>query len=106
MMTSFAPSNCRAAIKPDQEHARGDHSRFIDARRSTWTGSASGWRARRTSFVYWIERRARGVHLQATPIDVSPIFETKILDRVDTIVLTSATLPSRADLSLRRSVSG
>lgn len=44
------------------------------------------------SFVYWIERRARGVHLQATPIDVSPILENRLLDRVDTIVLTSATL--------------
>jgi ATP-dependent DNA helicase DinG len=44
------------------------------------------------SFVYWIERRARGVHLQATPIDVSPILESKLFDRVDTVVLTSATL--------------
>jgi ATP-dependent DNA helicase DinG len=43
-------------------------------------------------FVYWIERRARGVHLQATPIDVSPILETKLFNHVDTIVLTSATL--------------
>ena len=44
------------------------------------------------SFVYWIERRARGVHLQATPIDVSPILESKLFDRIDTVVLTSATL--------------
>jgi ATP-dependent DNA helicase DinG len=44
------------------------------------------------SFVYWIEKRARGVHLQATPIDVSPILESKLFDRVDTVVLTSATL--------------
>lgn len=44
------------------------------------------------SFVYWIERRARGVHLQATPIDVSSILEKKLSNRVDTIVLTSATL--------------
>jgi ATP-dependent DNA helicase DinG len=43
-------------------------------------------------FVYWIERRARGVHLQATPIDVSPILESKLFNHVDTIVLTSATL--------------
>ncbi|HYP06547.1 MAG TPA: ATP-dependent DNA helicase [Bryobacteraceae bacterium] len=44
------------------------------------------------SFVYWVERRARGVHLQATPIDVSPILETKLFRNVDTVVLTSATL--------------
>jgi ATP-dependent DNA helicase DinG len=45
-----------------------------------------------TSFVYWIEKRARSVHLQATPIDVSTILADKLLERVDTIVLTSATL--------------
>jgi ATP-dependent DNA helicase DinG len=44
------------------------------------------------SFVYWIERRARGIHLQATPIDVSPILESKLFERVETVVLTSATL--------------
>jgi ATP-dependent DNA helicase DinG len=44
------------------------------------------------NFVYWIERRARGIHLQATPIDVSPILETKLFNHVDTVVLTSATL--------------
>ena len=44
------------------------------------------------NYVYWIERRARGVHLQATPIDVSPILESKLFNHVDTVVLTSATL--------------
>ena len=44
------------------------------------------------SFVYWIEKRSRSVHLQATPIDVSSILTDKLLERVDTIVLTSATL--------------
>ena len=44
------------------------------------------------SFVYWIEKRSRSVHLQATPIDVSSILSEKLLERVDTIVLTSATL--------------
>jgi len=42
--------------------------------------------------VYWIERRGRGTFLQATPIDVSKIVAEKLFDRVDTVVLTSATL--------------
>jgi ATP-dependent DNA helicase DinG len=43
-------------------------------------------------YVYWIERRGRGVFLQATPIDVAPLLDEKLFDRVDTVVLTSATL--------------
>ena len=43
-------------------------------------------------FVYWIERRGRGCYLQATPIDVSPILDQSLFDRVNTVVLTSATL--------------
>ena len=44
------------------------------------------------AFVYWIERRGRGVFLQATPIDVATILEEKLFNTVDSIVLTSATL--------------
>ncbi|MGB9606324.1 MAG: ATP-dependent DNA helicase, partial [Bryobacteraceae bacterium] len=44
------------------------------------------------SFVYWIERRGRGCFLQATPIDVSSILAEKLFSRVDTVILTSATL--------------
>ncbi len=44
------------------------------------------------SYVYWIERRGRGVYLQATPIDVGPILAERLFDRVDTVALTSATL--------------
>jgi ATP-dependent DNA helicase DinG len=43
-------------------------------------------------FVYWTERRGRGVFLQATPIDVASILEQRLFDSVDTVVLTSATL--------------
>ena len=43
-------------------------------------------------FVFWYERRNRGVFLQATPIDVSPILYERLFEPVDTIVLTSATL--------------
>lgn len=44
------------------------------------------------TFVFWLERRGKSCFLQATPIDVSPILEEKLFDRVDTVVLTSATL--------------
>ena len=44
------------------------------------------------SFVYWTERRGRGLYLQATPIDVSKILPARLFDRLNTVVLTSATL--------------
>lgn len=43
-------------------------------------------------FVYWIERRGRGCYLQATPIDISPILDQSLFERINTVVLTSATL--------------
>lgn len=45
-------------------------------------------------FVYWIERRGRGIFLRASPIDVSGLLEDKLFGEVDTVVLTSATLSS------------
>jgi ATP-dependent DNA helicase DinG len=44
------------------------------------------------NYVYWFERRGRGVFLAATPIDVSTILREKLFDQFDTVVLTSATL--------------
>lgn len=43
-------------------------------------------------YVYWFERRGKGVYLVATPIDVSNILREKLFEQFDTIVLTSATL--------------
>jgi ATP-dependent DNA helicase DinG len=48
--------------------------------------------SREHGFVFWYERRNRGVFLQATPIDVAPILQEQLFDHYDTIVLTSATL--------------
>lgn len=45
-----------------------------------------------TGFVYFLERRAKGVFLRAAPIDVSGIVRELILDRAEGTVLTSATL--------------
>ena len=43
-------------------------------------------------FVHWTERRSRGVFLQATPIDVADLLREHLWSKVDTAVLTSATL--------------
>ncbi len=43
-------------------------------------------------YVYWFERRGKGLFLQATPIDVAPILTEHLFNRYDTIVMTSATL--------------
>ena len=43
-------------------------------------------------FVYWLERRNRGCFLQATPIEVADIVSEKLFNKVETVVLTSATL--------------
>ena len=44
------------------------------------------------NFVYWFERRNKGVFLAATPIDVSQILRERLFEKFDTVVLTSATL--------------
>src|SRR5256714_1970866 len=45
-------------------------------------------------FVYWIERRGRGVFLRASPIDVSGLLQDRLFEKVPTVILTSATLSS------------
>jgi ATP-dependent DNA helicase DinG len=44
------------------------------------------------NFVFWVERRGRGCFLQATPIEVSSLLSERLFSKVDTVVLTSATL--------------
>jgi len=44
------------------------------------------------NFVYWYERRNKGVFLVATPIDVSQILRERLFEVFDTVILTSATL--------------
>jgi ATP-dependent DNA helicase DinG len=54
------------------------------------------------NFVYWLERRGRGVFLQASPVDVSDLLHKKLFDRVETCVLTSATLSSNGSFNFIR----
>ena len=44
------------------------------------------------NFVYWYERRGKGMFLAATPIDVSQILRQRLFEQFDTVILTSATL--------------
>jgi ATP-dependent DNA helicase DinG len=53
-------------------------------------------------FVYWVERRGRGIFLRASPIDVSALLEDKLFSEVGTVVLTSATLSSGGNFSFIR----
>ncbi len=53
-------------------------------------------------FVYWAERRSRGLFLRASPIDVSALLDDKLFSRVETVVLTSATLSSAGNFSFIR----
>ena len=48
--------------------------------------------ANQQAFVYFLERRGRGVFLRASPIDVSSILKERLFDRMQGAVLTSATL--------------
>ncbi|MBO0799751.1 MAG: DEAD/DEAH box helicase, partial [Blastocatellia bacterium] len=53
-------------------------------------------------FVYWCERRGRGIFLQATPIDASGILNDRLFSKVETVVLTSATLTSAGSFAFIR----
>jgi ATP-dependent DNA helicase DinG len=54
------------------------------------------------NYVYWLERRGRGIYLQATPVDVSVLLNKKLFDKVETCVLTSATLSSNGSFNFIR----
>lgn len=54
------------------------------------------------NFVYWLERRGRGTYLQASPVDVSQLLQEKLFDRVDTCILTSATLSTNGSFNFIR----
>lgn len=53
-------------------------------------------------FVYWTERRGRGLFLRASPIDVSGLLDDKLFGAVETVVLTSATLSSAGNFAFIR----
>ena len=55
------------------------------------------------NYVSWIERRDRGIFLEACPVDVSGMLQEKLFTRIPTCVLTSATLTVADSFSYMRS---
>lgn len=53
-------------------------------------------------YVYWLERRGRGSFLRASPIDVAGLLQDKLFERVETVVMTSATLASAGSFAFIR----
>jgi len=53
-------------------------------------------------FVYWTERRTRGIFLRASPIDVAGLLQDKLFDEIPTVILTSATLSSGGNFAFIR----
>jgi ATP-dependent DNA helicase DinG len=53
-------------------------------------------------FVYWCEKRGRGVFLHATPIDVSGILEEKLFSTTHSAILTSATMTAGGEFDFIR----
>jgi ATP-dependent DNA helicase DinG len=51
--------------------------------------------------VRWMERSPRGHHLSlsAVPLDLAPVLRSLLFDRLDTVVLTSATLAAGGDFA-------
>ena len=55
-----------------------------------------------TAYVYFVERRGRGLFLRAAPIDVSSIIRELLIERMESTVLTSATLTVDASFAYLR----
>ena len=77
-----------SALTPKPEEVIGMARRAAETRREL----AFLMESEEKSYVYWYERRGRGVFLAATPIDVSEILRERLFEQFDTVVLTSATL--------------
>jgi ATP-dependent DNA helicase DinG len=60
-------------------------------------------RADDQDYVYFLDVRGRGVYLRASPIDVSDLLREVLLERMKTLVLTSATLTSDGSFDYVRS---
>ena len=77
-----------AALTPKPEEVIAVARRAAEVRREV----AFLLESEEKTYVYWYERRGRGVFLAATPIDVSEILREQLFERFDTVILTSATL--------------
>ncbi len=54
------------------------------------------------NYVYWLEKRGKGIFLRASPVDVSELLREKLFEKVETCILTSATLSSNGKFDFIR----
>ena len=54
------------------------------------------------NYVYWLERRGKGIFLRASPVDVSELLREKLFDKVESCILTSATMSSAGSFNFVR----
>lgn len=54
------------------------------------------------NYVYWLEKRGKGMFLRASPVDVSELLREKLFNKVETCILTSATLSSNGKFDFIR----
>ena len=54
------------------------------------------------NYVYWLEKRGRGMFLRASPVDVSELLREKLFNKVETCILTSATMSSNSSFNFVR----
>jgi ATP-dependent DNA helicase DinG len=89
---TLALMSARGPRSEDESHLGEDLQSLI--RRATTLRDELRFlvRASDQDYVYFVELRGRGVFLRASPIDVSAIVRELLLDRMRTVVLTSATL--------------
>jgi len=110
---SFAPLNEMALAVLEGLHALGSLTASWDepeaaaiSRRSLELASQLEFirAADSTDYVYWAERRGRGLFLRAAPIDVARELQKRLYSAVDTVIFTSATLTAegRFDYFARR----
>jgi len=88
--SSETPSG--AAAEEERDDSRVDLDALVRRAGEARTDLRFLLRAGDSDYVYFVELRGRGVFLRAAPIDVSKIVRERVLDRMRTTVLTSATL--------------
>ena len=81
-----------ALLKPEVEEANEDLATLVRRAREIRDELRLLLRADDPEYVYFVEFRGRGIFLRASPIDVSAIVRDLLLDKMQTTVLTSATL--------------
>ncbi|HLA94394.1 MAG TPA: ATP-dependent DNA helicase [Pyrinomonadaceae bacterium] len=90
-----------AAIEPLAEESPEVDSLLRRARQTRFDLEFVATQSER-NYVYWIEKRGKGMFMRASPVDVSELLREKLFDKVDSCILTSATLSSSGSFNFVR----